>query len=104
MGLGRSRRPHTRSERATALIEGVIAAPLFFMLIFSTFEFGLAFRNYLTVSTASRNATRTASAAGNVADADYLILQQVKSSTTALNSNELKYVVVFKATSPTSSL
>jgi Flp pilus assembly protein TadG len=86
------------------MIEGVLVAPLFFLLIFSTFEFGLAFRQYLTVSTASRNGTRSASAAGNFGDADYLTLQAIKSSTTALNANELTYIVIFKATGPTSSL
>jgi hypothetical protein len=81
-----------------------MVAPLFFLLIFAIFEFGLVFRQYLTMSTASRNATRTASTAGNNGQADYLTLKEVRRSTRAIKDNEITYIVVFKAPTPTASL
>ncbi len=94
----------TRNERGASLVEGVLVAPLFFLMIFTVFEFGLVFRQYLTVSSADRNATRTASAAGNAAQADYLTLQAIVRSTRAISSSELRSIVIFKATGPKSSI
>jgi Flp pilus assembly protein TadG len=101
----RANRTRARTgERGAALVEGALVAPLFFLLIFAIFEFGLVFRQYLSMSTASRNATRTASTAGNLGQADYLTLQEIKRSTRAIKDSEITYVVVFKAPSPTASI
>jgi Flp pilus assembly protein TadG len=97
-----SRRLH--GERGVSLVEGAIIAPLFFFLIFGVMEFGLVFRQYLTVSTASQNGTRTASTQGNLADADYATLQQLQHSLTAVKSSEISYIVIFKATGTNSSM
>jgi len=79
-------------------------APIFLLLIFAIFEFGLVFRQYLSMSTASRNATRTASTAGNNGQADYLTLQEIRRSTRALQDREITYVVIFKASTLTASI
>lgn len=79
-------------------------APLFILLIFGVLEFGLVFRQYLTMSTADRNGTRAASAAGNTLQADYVTLQTIKRSTTAIRPEEIRTIVIFKAASPSASL
>ena len=93
-----------RNERGSALVEGALVAPLFFLLLFAILEFGLVFRQYLTMSSADRNATRAASAAGNSSLADYVTLQNIKKSTTAIKSSEIQTIVIFKASSPTASI
>ena len=98
------RKRRGRGERGATLVEGALAAPLLFLLIFSILEFGLVFRQYLTMSTASRNATRTASAAGNAGQADFKILQEVTRSTRAIHSDEIQFIVVFKASGPNASI
>ena len=93
-----------RGDRGVTLVEGAIVAPLFLLLVFTVFEFGLAFRQYLTISTADVNATRTASAAGNVGLADFLTLKEFNRSTAAIHASDVKTVVVFKAVGPKSSI
>jgi hypothetical protein len=105
--LNRSRGTHPPRDgrdRGSALVEGAVVAPLFFLLLFAILEFGLVFRQYLTMSTASRNATRTASTAGNAGQADYLTLQEIKRSTRAIRSDEITFIVIFKASDPTASI
>lgn len=93
-----------RGERGATLVEGALVAPLFFLLIFSILEFGLVFRQYLTMSTADRNGTRAASAAGNAAQADYVTLQAIKKSSVAIKPSEIKTIVIFKASGPKASI
>jgi len=101
----RHARPHRRvGERGATLVEGALVAPLFFLLIFSILEFGLVFRQYLTMSTADRNGTRAASAAGNAAQADYVTLQAIKKSSTAIKTSEITAIVIFKASGPAASI
>ena len=71
--------------------------PLFFLVIFGIFEFGLVFRQYLTVVNTTRNTARAATVAGNNVDADYRILQEFSRSSKAIKQSEIKFIVVFKA-------
>jgi Flp pilus assembly protein TadG len=89
-----------RGERGATLIEAVIMLPLFFFLIFGILEFGFAFRNYLTLANGTRDAARTGTTAGNVADADFRILEAVESSMSAMSQSDIERIVVFRATGP----
>lgn len=91
-------------ERGATLVEGALVAPLFFLLIFSILEFGLVFRQYLTMSTADRNGTHAASTAGNAAQADYVTLQAIKKSSTTIKTSEIAAIVIFKASGPAASI
>jgi hypothetical protein len=62
------------------LIEMALVAPLIFTAIFAVVEFGLAFKDYLTVSNGARQGARAASVYGNDARADILILRDVEQS------------------------
>ena len=91
-------------ERGATLVEASIASLLFFSVLLALFEFGWAFRDYMTTADMARNAARNGSAAGNSGTADFSILQALKKSNGALNSGQLQYVVIFDAGSATGSL
>ena len=93
----------TRS-RGASLVEASIASLMFFTVLLGLFEFGWAFRDYMTTADMARNAARKGSAAGNAGTADWSILQAVKKSNGALNNGQLQYVVVFDAGSATGTL
>lgn len=66
-----------RRERGATIVEAAIVFPLLFLVIFAIAEFGLAFKDWLTVSHAAREGARAGATYGNDIRADYLILQDV---------------------------
>lgn len=64
-------------ERGATLVEAALVYPLLFLLMFGVVEFGLAFKDYLTVSHAARDGARAGATYGNNPAADILILEEV---------------------------
>ncbi len=93
-----------RSERGVALIEAAIATPVVVLLIFGIIEFGLAFKDYLSMSAAVRDGARVASTLGRTTNTDYAILQQVKRRMLAVDASQIERIVVFKAVNPSSTI
>lgn len=91
-------------QRGATLVEAAIASLLFFSVLLALFEFGWAFRDYLTTADIARSGSRVGSSAGNDVDADYAIVQAVKKDASVLSSGQLQYVVVFDAGSASASL
>src|SRR5581483_11644424 len=60
--------PQSRREQGAALLEFALVAPILLMLIFGAIEYGMFFKDYLTVSNTTRTGARVASAAGSDAD------------------------------------
>jgi hypothetical protein len=85
-------------DHGTALVEAGLLSPVFLFLILAIFEYGWFFNSWMRVSTTAQDASRAASVLGNAPDADFRIIQAVKSSTQALTASGLQKVVVFKAT------
>jgi hypothetical protein len=98
VGRWRQRRS---GERGATLVEFAIIAPVLSMLIFGMIEYGLLFRDYLTVSNVTRTGARVGSAAGNQPLADYNILQAVKAAAGALPGGvaSIDKIIVYKTTS-----
>jgi hypothetical protein len=96
-----SSHPQSVRERGAALVEFALVAPVLMLLIFGAFEYGMFFKDYLTVSNTTRTGARVGSAAGSGADADYQILQAVKAAATALpgGSNSIQQISIYKSTS-----
>lgn len=97
MGLMTQRQRKRGAERGSVLFEAAICAPIFFLVLFAVLEFGLAFRQYLTVVNSARTTTRTLSAWGNNGSADFEALKQFSDSMDGIKPSEIQYVVVFKA-------
>ena len=95
--LRRARRRRARGDRGAALVEVALITPVFALLLFGIIEFGLTFRDYLTVANASRDGARAASAFGDDTYADYNVLQVIKQSTKGFRPNEIQRVIIFDA-------
>jgi Flp pilus assembly protein TadG len=79
------------------MVEFALIAPIFFLLVFGMLEYGMVFRDYLTVANTTRSGARVASAGGKNVAADYQILQSVKSASAALPSSSIVRIVVFRS-------
>ncbi len=70
-------RRHGRRGAGQALVEFALILPLFLFLFFGIIEFGFYFNAQLSLNYATRDASLAAAEAGNNANADCLILQQI---------------------------
>ena len=77
---------------------------LFAVLLFGILEFGLTFRDYLTVANVSRDSARGGSAYGDGLYADYNIIQVARQSSKGFRPNEIRRLVVFDAGSVSGSI
>ena len=101
----RSSTSRRRHERGSSLVDAALASPVFILLLLGVFEFGLAFRDYLTLTSATRAAARSSSVEGRNSYADYDVLQAIKTNTQTLaNSGDITHIVIFKATGPDATL
>lgn len=98
------RRRRARGERGAALVEAAFITPVFALLIFGILEFGLTFRDYLTVANVSRDSGRAASAFGDGLYADYNIIQVATQSSKGFRPNEIQRLIVFNAGSVDGSI
>lgn len=82
------------------MVEAALIFPVFFLLVFGAVEYGLLFRDTLTVSTTSRSGGRAASAQANNTTADQAILQAMIPPAQALSGGlaAVSRIVVFFAT------
>jgi Flp pilus assembly protein TadG len=96
-----SSHPKSVRERGAALVEFALVAPVLMLLIFGAFEYGMFFKDYLTVANTTRTGARVGSAAGSSADADYQILQAVKVAAAALpgGSASIQRISIYKSAS-----
>ena len=97
MTISEMRRRRARGYRGAALVEAAFITPVFALLIFGMVEFGLTFRDYLTVANVSRDSARAASAYGDGLYADYNVIQIALQSSKGFRPNEIQRLVIFDA-------
>jgi len=93
-------RRRSDSERGVVLVEMALVAPLLILLVIGIMEFGLAFRDRLTVSNGTQSAGRVAAALGNSDDSDIAVLQAVEQSLGILPGSGggiIKHVQIWKS-------
>jgi hypothetical protein len=89
-----------RNEQGSSLVEFAIVATLLVTLVFGIVEFGLVFRDRLTIGNAGQTSARVGTAVGNQPEADYVMLQALEQTLTALPSGGVgivKYVEFYRA-------
>lgn len=87
-----------REERGAAAVEAAFIVTLvLFPLMIGTIEFGYGFRDWLSVSSATREGARVGSAAGQQADADCVILEATAGALTAVSDDQVEEVWIFKS-------
>lgn len=86
-----------RGDRGAVLVEAAFILPVLLTLLFGIVEFGFAWRDKITVETASRAGARTASNLGPTAQADYNALQTVLSAMSSVPTADIDLIVIFDA-------
>ena len=84
-------------QRGAVLVEFVLIAPVFVLITAAIFEYGLAFRDSMTLSNALRSGARVGSNAGREREADYTILKSVEAAMTEVPNSRVNRIIVYKA-------
>jgi Flp pilus assembly protein TadG len=86
-----------RGDRGAVLVEAAFVFPVLMTLLFGIVEFGFAWRDKITVETATRAGARTASNLGPTAQADYNTVQTVLSAMSSIPTANVDIIVIFDA-------
>lgn len=100
---GRLPQGKRRGDKGATMVEMALIAPILFAAIFAVMEFGLAFRDYLSVSHAARDGARAGATYGNDTQADYLILRDIEETLATIGISDGVEVRVFDPTAPANS-
>jgi hypothetical protein len=85
-------------DRGAVMVEMAIVVPIFLLLVFGMLEFGLAFKNKLTMAHAVNQATRRATVLGNDGTSDIEILEAFEEGLVGAASVDwVVYVDIFRA-------
>ncbi len=99
-------RLHARAkagDRAAALTEFAFIAPVLALIVAGVLEFGLAWRDSMTVSNALRSGARVGSNAGRERAADYTILKSIEAAMAEIPTARIEKIIVYKADTTNSS-
>ena len=80
------------------MIETVLVMPFLVTLMVGILEFGLAWRDSITVSAALRQTARTSASQGASGWADYYALQALNSGLSGVPSDAITRIIVYNAT------
>jgi TadE-like protein len=96
-GAGDLMRQDRDEDRGATLVEAAIAYGLLFLALFAVVEFGLAFKDWLSVSNASRAGARAGATFGDDPSADILVLREIESTLAPIGLRPGDKVKVFDA-------
>jgi len=87
-------RSKQRNERGATIVEFAVVFPLVIVLVMGIAEFSLAFKDWLTISHASREGARAGATAANDIAADMQVLNAVEQALTGGDLQSIGNVVV----------
>lgn len=90
-------------ERGATLVEAAVAYSLLFLALFAVVEFGMVFKDWLSVSQATREGARAGATFGNDLSADIKVLDGVESALVPQGWAAGDEVRIFRANSPSAS-
>jgi hypothetical protein len=85
------------AERGTAAVETALVLGLLLSLALGAFEWGMALRDWMTVTAGTREAARIAAAAGDETDADCLILEAAAGSLRNISDDQVIAIRIYKS-------
>jgi hypothetical protein len=94
-----------RRERGVTILETAVVAPVLFLFLLAAFEFGLFFRDAMTVADAAADGARVGAVVGPDLDqssggnADFVIVKTVREALASLDPYSIERIVVFKGNS-----
>lgn len=96
--LWRLRARRARGDRGAALVEMILFTPILVMLAIGILEYGLAWRDSITVSSTLRAGARVGSNAGHDRLADYNTLLSVQAAVASIPSAQIQKIVIYRST------
>jgi len=90
-------RPVRRADEGATLTEFALIFGLLLIIALGAFEYGMAFRNWLSVTAAAREGGRVAASAANFGDADCVILEATAGGLQSFRSGEVTHVHIYKS-------
>ena len=97
-----SRATDKKEEEGAALVEMAFVLPVLFLLIFGALEFGLVFKERLTIASAASSAGRTGATMGTREEADIRILEALEAGLyDQVDASVLVKVEIFRAVEST---
>lgn len=76
------------------MVEFAIVFPLLMLVVFAIAEFGMGFKDWLSISHAAREGVRIGAIAGNDASADIAVLNAIEQAMSGENMNDLVAVTI----------
>ncbi len=98
-----NRRSVRDKERGATLVEAAIAYGLLFLALFAVVEFGLVFKDWLSVSHATREGARAGATFGDDPSSDIKVLDGVEDTLLPMGLTAGDQVTVFRANNPSPS-
>jgi Flp pilus assembly protein TadG len=80
------------------MIETILMLPFLVLLMVGILEFGMAWRDSISVSAALRQSARTSASQGASGSSDYYALQSLNAGLAGIPSSAIKRIVVYNAT------
>jgi Flp pilus assembly protein TadG len=86
-----------RDEEGAALIETALVLSVLLMIAFGAFEYGMALRDWLSVTQSAREGVRLAAVAGNHTNADCQILEATAGALLSLDGGTTRQVWIYES-------
>ena len=94
--LDRIRRVQGRDEQGAAAVETSLVIGLLLLLALGAVEYGLVFKEWIAVTSASREGARTAAAAGDNANADCYVLEAAAGPLASIDRDSLMSISIYR--------
>ncbi|HEX9865821.1 MAG TPA: TadE family protein [Acidimicrobiia bacterium] len=85
------------SDKGATMVEFALVFGFLMMLALGAFEYGMVFRDWLSVTVSAREGGRVAASAANYGDADCVILEAATGALQSLQSGEVAEVHIYRS-------
>jgi len=89
-----------REERGTAMVEFAVVFGILLMIALGAFEYGMLFRDWLSVTVSAREGARVGASAGTITNADCVILEASAGALQSLTSGEVQHIAIYHSSPP----
>lgn len=89
-----------RHEDGAAMVEFATVFGLLLVIALGAFEYGMLFRDWLSVTVAAREGARVGASAGTITNADCIILEASAGALQSLTSGEIQHVAIYRSSPP----
>jgi hypothetical protein len=88
------------SDSGAAMVEFAVVFALLLTIALGAFEYGMLFRDWLSVTVSAREGARVGASAGTIANADCIILEASAGALQSLSSGEVEHIAIYRSSPP----